>query len=121
MDLFNIVKYFKDKAELLASEFNEQIKINDDINLGDYLTEDIANEWLDEDVSLLQKLVNENNLNKDILYLYELINKNFIDVSENGKLFDENIWTLNALKNHVFWKEQRLLAKKLVNKLKELQ
>ena len=118
MDL-SIIKYFIDKATFLSGEFEEQIKLESEIGfyLGDYLTVDIANEWMPEDIKELKKLVDEKILSKNVIELYQAINKNFIDVSAGGKFFDRKIWTLEALKNHPFWKEQRQLAKKLLNEL----
>ena len=119
----SIIKYFIDKASFLSEEFEEQIQLESEIGfyLGDYLTVDIANDWLPEDIKVLKKLVDEKILDIIAVELYQAINENFTNVSAGGKSFDEKIWTLEALKNHPFWKEQRHLAGRLLDELKPAQ
>ena len=102
-----LIKYFLDKANTLSLEYEEQLKKSFELDMGDYYTEDIANDWLSE----------KNLINKKALELYSQIDKNFIDVSLNGKLYKKGIWTLEALKNDSFWKKQRILAKQFINAL----
>ncbi len=112
-----LIKYFLDKANTLSLEYEEQIKKSFELYMGDYFTEDIANDWLSEDIKILNELVEKNLINKKALELYSQIDKNFIDVSLNGKLYKTEIWTLEALKNDSFWKKQRILAKQFINAL----
>ena len=105
-----LIKYFLDKANILSLEYEEQIKKSFELDMEDYYTEDIANDWLSEDIKILNELVEKNLINKKALELYSQIDKNFIEVSLNGKLYKKEIWTLEALKNDSFWKKQRILA-----------
>ena len=109
-----LIKYFLDKANILSLEYEEQIKKAFELDMGDYYTEDIANDWLSEDIKNLNELVKKNLINKKALELYSQIDKNFIEVSLNGKLYKKEIWTLKALKNDLFWKKQRILAKQYI-------
>ena len=111
------IKYFLDKANILSLEYEEQIKKAFELDMGDYYTEDMANDWLSEDIKNLNELVKKNLINKKALELYSQIDKNFIEVSLNGKLYKKEIWTLKALKNDLFWKKQRILAKQFINEL----
>ena len=110
LDYELLIKYFLDKANILSLEYEEQIKKAFELDMGDYYTEDIANDWLSEDIKNLNELVKKNLINKKALELYSQIDKNFIEVSLNGKLYKKEIWTLKALKNDLFWKKQRILA-----------
>lgn len=87
------------------------------MNIGDYFTEDMANEWFTEDINILNELAENDKIGKKAPELCSLIDKNFIDVSLNGKLYKKEIWTLEALKNHIFWENQRTLAKQLIDEL----
>lgn len=55
-DDYFIIQYFLDKAKFLSLDFDEQKKEVVEFNMGDYLAEDIANEWFDEDIKLLNEL-----------------------------------------------------------------
>mgnify|MGYP001532573078 CR=1 FL=1 len=110
-----LIKYFLNKANILSLEYEEQIKKAFELDMGDYYTEDIANDWLSEDIKILNELVKKNLINKKALE--SQIDKNFIEVSLNGKLYKKEIWTLKALKNDLFWKKQRILAKQFINEL----
>lgn len=77
----------------------------------------LRNELVSEDIKNLNELVKKNLINKKALELYSQIDKNFIEVSLNGKLYKKEIWTLKALKNDLFWKKQRILAKQFINEL----
>ena len=107
-----LIKYFLNKANILSLEYEEQIKKAFELDMGDYYTEDIANDWLSEDIKILNELVKKNLINKKALELYSQIDKNL-----NGKLYKKEIWTLKALKNDLFWKKQRILAKQFINEL----
>ena len=45
-----LIKYFLDKANILSLEYEEQLKKSFELDMGDYYTEDIANDWLSEDI-----------------------------------------------------------------------
>lgn len=112
-----LIQYFVNKARNLSLDFYEQKNKASELDLGDYFTEDIANDWFDEDVEILKELVNENLVGYKAIELYLLINNNFIDYSLNGKFYEENIWTLNSMQDHIFWENQRKLAKQFINEL----
>ena len=115
-----IIKYFVDKARTLSLEFFQQQKMAFELGLGDYFTEDIANDWIDEDIYLLKELLAKGIVNERVLDIYIRINDNFASVSLGGEMYDENIWTLTGLKSDPFWEKQRGLACELLNQLKEI-
>ena len=59
----------------------------------------------------MNELVEKNLINKKALELYSQIDKNFIEVSLNGKFYKKEIWTLEALKNDSFWKKTKNISK----------
>ena len=115
---FEIKNYFKEKTENLLHPFRNISPLLGDV--GDYLTEDIANDWLDEDVSFLEKLQQLNDNTLKITKLYKEINNNFSLASKGNPNYDPIIWTLEGLNTHAFWKNQRELADKLLNELNKL-
>lgn len=112
-----LIKYYIDKARNLSLNFDEQVKESSKLGIGDYFTEDIANEWFADDIKPLNELLKKNLISYKAVELYSLINANFDSVSLNGNSPKKEIWTLAALKKHSFWKQQRLLAKELLNEL----
>ena len=86
LDYELLIKYFLDKANILSLEYEEQIKKAFELDMGDYYTEDIANDWLIEDIKILNELVKKNLINKKTLELYSQIDKNFIEVSLKRKI-----------------------------------
>ncbi len=115
----NLVKYLLEKANFLSESYENQIVNNEE--LADYLTVDIANEWLLAEIKLLRVFFKRNLINKKILDLYSNIYNNFTETSFDGKLYDDEIWTLNGLKNHKFWEKQRELAKELSEELNKIK
>lgn len=111
----NHIKYLIDKAIMLSSPYEKQI-VELSI-LGDYLTDDIANDWIDEDIDLIKYLLAKGIVNEMVLDIYIKINDNFASVSLGGEMYDKNIWTLTSLKSDPFWKKQRELASELVKQL----
>ncbi len=112
-----LIKYFIDKAKPLSLEYVEQEKLSVAIALGDYFTDDMANEWFTDEVKVLNKLAEKNIISKKAAVLYSMINNNFLEASPKGNLYEKGIWTLNALKKHIFWETQRTLAKQLLDEL----
>ena len=117
MDNNLLIQYFIDKATFLSLDFDKQKRQVIELNLGDYFTEDIANDWFDEDIKILNKLVNDKLVGSKTIELYSKINNNFVDYSLNGEFYEEKIWTIKALKEHIFWENQRNLAKQFINEL----
>lgn len=111
----NQIRYFSDKATVLASSYEDQIR--DLLMLGDYLTEEIANDWTLNDINALEELVKEKLFSPKALDLYIQIDSNFASVSNTGESFDKNIWTLEGLRTHLFWKMQRELAREFLNQM----
>lgn len=115
----SLLNYYRNKSELLSLSFEKQLsKLQ---FLGDYITEDIANEWMDEDIVILEKYFNQGILSRNIMDLYCQINNGFIDASNGGDKYELEIWTLTGLKYHSFWKHQRQLAKQLLEELNNIQ
>ncbi len=113
---FILIKYFIDKAKPLSLEYVEQEKIAHDLGLGDYFTEYIANDWFAEEISYLNELFQKNMINRKAIELYTKIDSNFKEVSLNKK-FNDGIWTLKGMKEHVFWEKQRTLAKQFIKEI----
>lgn len=110
------IEFFIEKAIMLSLSFEEQYK--ELVMLGDYITEDIASDWIWRDLENgLTKMCDLHIINDQIINLYKTIDNNFKMVSLKGVLYDENIWTLDGLKNHPFWDKQRILAKILLTEL----
>ena len=114
----NQITYLIDKAIMLSAPYEEQIAGR--AALGDYLTDDIANEWIDEDVYLLKDLVEKGIVNESVLVMYVKIVDNFTSASLGEKMYDNTIWTLTGLESAPFWKKQRELASELLSQLNEL-
>lgn len=111
----NQIEYLINKAIMLSSPYEKQI-VGLSV-LGDYLTDDIANEWIDEDIYLLKELLTKGIVDESVLDIYIKINDNFASVSLGGEMYDKNIWTLTGLKSDPFWEKQRRLASKLLSQL----
>lgn len=109
------IDYYITKAAFLSKPFEQQYR--ELYMLGDYITDDIANDWLEEDISLLEKLAKEGVVGADAVKYYQQILKNFSDVSLGGTSYDDTIWSLNGLRTHDFWNCQRNLAEKLLTEL----
>ena len=114
----NQIEYLIRKSIMLSNPYEKQIVGL--CALGDYLTDDIANEWIDEDIYLLKELLIKGIVDENVLDIYIKINDNFASVSLGGELYDKNIWTLTGLKSDPFWKKQRTLASELLNQLTQI-
>ena len=114
----NQIAYLIDKAAMLSAPYEKQIAGL--AALGDYLTDDIANEWIDEDVYLLKDLAEKGIVNESVLVLYMKIVDNFTSASLGGEMYDNTIWTLSGLKSAPFWEKQRELASGLLSQLNEI-
>ncbi|QVK19281.1 hypothetical protein KHQ81_06195 [Mycoplasmatota bacterium] len=113
------VDYYIEQAKTLALTYEEQYKQLS--NLDDYITNDIASDWIWNDLKSGVILMYTQSLISDtVITLYKEINKNFYDVSIDGSFYDENFWTLNGLKNHPLWEEQRQLARRILKILKKI-
>ena len=110
--------YLITQTKFLSSDFSQQ---EEKLGLlGDYITDDIANEW---DWNTLcysvNNLVEKGVLRREVIRLFVEIDKKFTDASKGGKFFSPRIWTLNGLKNDSFWEQQRIIAKKLLIELEK--
>lgn len=113
------INFYIENAKMLASSFDEQYK-----NLGaldDYITEDIASDWIWQNLKVgIFKMLDENLISEYVVNLFKKIGRNFSSVSFGNQLFEERIWTLEGLKNHSFWVKQRNLARELLNQLNSI-
>ena len=114
----NQIEYLIKKSIMLSNPYEKQIV--ELPALGDYLTDDIANEWIDEDIYLLKELLAKGVVDESVLDIYIIINNNFASVSLGGEMYDKNIWTLTGLKSDPFWENQRKLASELLNQLTQI-
>lgn len=116
----SLLNYHKNKAELLSLPYDEQVAtIPSEIRWN--AADDIANEWMDEDIIELKKYVDWGFINRSVLDLYRQINQSFTDASPSGTKYESEIWTLNGMKHHSFWEQQRQLAKQLLEELNKIQ
>lgn len=111
----NQINYIKEKALLLASADSQKGDLVD--ALGDYITEDIANDWICEDKAMLAEMQSLGIISSKVTELYNEIMMNFESVSAGQSMFDTSVWTLDSLVSHPFWIKQRDLAKALVGEL----
>lgn len=89
-------------------------------HLGDYLTVDIATEWEKGLMDMSKKMFEDNFLTQKQFFACEEISKRFIRFS-NSPFYEEKIWTLEGLKSHPFWEEQRKLAKEILDELEKIK
>ncbi len=115
----NQINYYIEKAEFLSKSAEELIESLP--TLGDYLTDDIANEWLDEEKVLLKKYSDKKIISEKVAILYSQINDGFNRVSLGEAEYEPEIWTLQGLKNHPFWERQRQLARQLCEELHKIK
>ena len=116
----SLLNYHKNKAELLSLPYDEQVAtIPSEIRWN--AADDIANEWIDEDIIELKKYVDLGFINRSVLDLYLQINQSFTDASPSGAKYESEIWTLNGMKHHSFWEQQRQLVKQLLEELNKIQ
>lgn len=114
-----IINYFREKVKNLLTPFRN---LSPELGgAGDYLTEEIANEWFDEDIIFLEELRSTNSLILNIIKLYKEINNNFFLASEGNLNYDSTIWTAEGFEHHPFWENQRILAKHLLDELDKIQ
>ena len=85
------------------------------------MAEEIANDWFDEDIIILEELSAANNLILNMIKLYKEINNNFSLASKGNLNYDAIIWTLEGFKTHIFWKKQRELAVELLTELDKIE
>ena len=109
------INYIKEKALTLLSTESSSNSLA--ATLGDYLTEDIANDWIREDTGLLEEMQSLGIISCKVTELYNEIMQNFESVSNGQPMFDASVWTLDSLVSHPFWIKQRTLAKELIGEL----
>lgn len=80
------------------------------------ISSDIASEWDYENIKFfVQNLLDNNIISINIEKSFQTICNNFKSVS------DQTIWTTEGFTHHPFWKNQRRLAKQLLDELEKLQ
>ncbi len=104
------INYIKEKAELLANSNSPECDLA--VTLGDYLTDDIANDWIAEDVTFLEEMQALGIIDHNVIALYKKISLNFESACD-----DASVWKSEALFEHPFWIKQRRLAKKMLAEL----
>ena len=77
------------------------------------LANDIASDWENYE-QVVALLYEKGIINQNICSMINRLVGNFDEVSTGGAKYEEVIWTLEGLKNHIFWTEQRKLAKELL-------
>lgn len=109
------VNYYITKARFLSMPFEQQYR--ELPMLGDYITDDMANDWLEEDIPFLEELEREGAVGAGAAGCYRQILQNLSDASPGGASYEGVIWTLEGLRTHDFWDAQRKLAEKLLREL----
>ena len=80
------------------------------------LPEEIGLEWIDAEGIIHSEELASTISNKSVNILNEILN-NFKDAFESP--MKDNIWTLNAMDRHPFWKNQRTLARQFLDSVQE--
>ena len=106
------IDYYKSKALFLSKTFEQQYE--ELYMLGDCITDDIANDWIESDIPLLEEMVKYEVIGYRAVEFYKQILENFSITSLNGTDYNNVIWSLDGLRSHDFWKNQRSLAKKFL-------
>jgi hypothetical protein len=82
------------------------------------LANDIANELGINDIEALSGI---GLINRRTEVLYEKIMAAFDEASPGGPRYDKDIWTLEGMRDHPFWKDQRELAKEVLAELEKIK
>lgn len=106
------IDYYKSKALFLSKPF--ALQYEELYMLGDCITDDIANDWIESDIPLLEEMVKYGAISYKAVEFYKEILENFSIVSLNGTDYNNVIWSLDGLRSHDFWENQRSLAKKFL-------
>lgn len=113
------LRLLKMNLKRLSSSYKEQVASIEDFALWN-LPSDIATDW-DNCEQVIDSIFRANLIDQNVAKkIYSLI-KNFDEVSLNGNKYDDIIWTLDGLRNHPFWENQRQLAKVVLNALEKIQ
>lgn len=107
--------YFIGILSRLAAPYEEQCKSIEAFALWN-LPDDLASDWENYEY-FLDRLLSCGMVDKEFAEKLEELIYLFDQVSVGGELYDEKIWTHEALRNHPFWQEQRKLAATLLNLL----
>ena len=86
--------------------------------LGDYLTTDIANEWVYSHFAYFLNQLPPCSTKKKISHIVKSICDNFSNATKDET---KDLWKLDALNTHSFWQTQRELAKELIIELQCLE
>lgn len=109
------LNFMIEQTQFLASEYDVQYK---ELHaLSDYATWDLASDWIWDDTKATVKNLEKNSLItekgsrliQEICLQFRMLNDN------------EDLCTLHALKNNVFWENQRERAKQLLDELKMIK
>jgi hypothetical protein len=115
----NCMDYLHYSLKRLAGTYYEQKASIEDFARWN-LANDIVSDWdnYEQVVNFLfeSKLIDEGLLSE----IHNLVVK-FDEASPGNSQYDENIWTLEGVKDHPFWKKQRGLAKEILEELEKIK
>ena len=112
------INFYIELATNLSLDYQNQIKKLG--VLGDYITNDIASDWIWKDLKTgVLQMYKQGLIHSETLNHYIKIDHMFERASYGGDLFENEIWTMHGLSNHPFWENQRYLAKQILNDLQE--
>lgn len=109
-ELVHLIK----NTQILGATFEKQEKYF----CADFMTDDIADDW-DSFAYFAINLSDQKVISDKTFQTIQKINNNFQVVSYKQPKFEEIIWTVEGVKSHPFWEEQRKLAKELLVMLEE--
>ena len=109
----NCIKYLKNITQRLAMSYDEQ-----NANIEEFakwnLPSDLATDWENYDY-FVNILFEANIIGKEMVAKFKSIDSNFLEATE-----EDVIWEHEGLKDHPFWKKQRVLASALLDDLAKL-
>ena len=113
------IAFYVERAKTLTFSYEEQRERLSMLN--DYITNDIASDWIWNDLKNgVLLMYSQGIIDKNAIDLYKEIDEKFNNISLGGATYDEDFWTLNGLKNHPLWEELRQRARELLNILEEI-
>jgi len=112
IEIYKNLKYLKQMLVQLSLSYEEQLNSASDVYKWN-LPNDIVSSWENYE-QVVDNLFNAKIIDKDTKDKFEAIVNNFDEASLGSERFEEIIWSLEGLKNHRFWQNQRELAKELL-------
>ena len=117
IEIYKNLIYLKQMLVQLSLSYEEQLNSVSDVYKWN-LPNDIVSSWENYE-QVVDNLFNAKIIDKDAIDKFEVIVNNFDEASLGSENYEEIIWSLEGLKNHRFWQNQRKRAKELLIILNE--